>query len=331
MWAPNFRDTWLNIFDDPKDVLEYKNVLVEPRSGLVVKDGEILWNLSNENIIWHKRWITSDKNWLNHLSRYKLIYDRMTDLQSYIDSCLKKDNVMNLPEGKYLHMLHPFGWYAYGHFFDTFQKISKVIATDYDKVLLSRNVQVIDFIEHMAVFGISKESIIHLDHDGLVFCPSLTYVRPVAHPTSFTVDSYEFIRNKYFDYFNGLGDSTWSKIFLTRKPGSAKRYLLNFNEIDERLRENNIKILDGTESLREIFACFSNATHVAGVHGSLFANCIFSDENCKYLEYCPKTRVDRTFHDKLKRVTDYRHVLIDCDDNYNVSLDINDLIEFYNS
>lgn len=330
MWAPNFRDTWVNVYDSPHDVFELKDVFVDRKTGLVVKDGLVLWPMAVENIIWYKSWITVDSKWKDPISRYELIAERMRTLQEYANS-LPYELAKALPDGRYLHLLHPFGRYVYGHLFDTFQKLAMVDGYSFDGVILSKSNEVVDFSDHLMAVGFDGSMVVPDSYGDLLFVPNLVFVRPLSHPTNFSKSSYEFIRNRYFNFFKGPQCDTGRKIFLIRRKGAYRRYLVNSDEVENALVSSGVEIYDGSESFRELFNAFASASRVSGVHGALFVNNIFSFESCKYLEFCPKTRPVKTFFDQYKRVVDYEHNLVDCDDAFNISLDIDRLVDFYKS
>lgn len=330
MWSPSFRDTWVNVYDSPQDVLTFDNVFVDMKTGLVIKDGQVVWSAAVENLIWLDSWITASPNWKNSISRMELVVSRMKNIQNYADN-ISYAEAFELEKGDYLHFLHPFGRYVYGHLFDTFQKISAVAKRDFQGVIISDQREVVDFSDHLLAAGINKENVISQSVGSLIFVPSLTFVRPLSHPTNFTVASYEFVRQNYFNYFNGPANSLGRKIFLTRRKGSYRRYLINSDEVESRLNDMGVDIYDGSESLSTLFQAFASASHVSGVHGALFVNNIFSYESCRYLEFCPVKRPVTTFHDQYKRAKVYEHYLNDCDDEFNISIDLNKLMHFYAS
>ena len=108
------------------------------------------------------------------------------------------------------------------------------------------------------------------------------------------------------------------KIFLTRRAGAFKRHLINDQEVEESLKKEGILYFDGKQTFKEIVEAFAHASHVAGVHGSLFTNNIYGHDKTKYLEYCPRFRENHTFHHQYKLCASYDHVLVDCDKNFNI-------------
>lgn len=334
MWEDTFRDTWLNIFDSPKSHFYISDCIVDFETGLIYKDDQIIWEAANENMVWNGGWISGDARWRNRITRQDLIAERMKKLTSYFESKIKKTKTISIVnEGTTLHLLHPFNRYVFGHIFDTLQKlhIAEKERLSFQSALISKTHEIIDFDLHLKALGLADKKIIESDL-GLVRVSRLLFIPPVGHPTSFVPDSYLFIRNKYQKYF-GLNENLQcnKKIFLTRRAGEFKRYLINDQEIEAALKKEGILYFDGRQTFKEIVESFAQASHVAGVHGSLFTNNIYGNEKTKYLEFCPRTRENHTFHHQFKLCSSYGHVLVDGDDGNNIKLDLNDLKIFYSS
>ena len=332
MWGDRFRDTWLNIFDSPKSHFHISDCIVDFETGLIFKDGQIFWEAANENMVWYDGWISGDPRWMNRITRQDVISERMKKQTAYLEEKIK--NAREIPqinEGTTLHLLHPFNRYVFGHIFDTLQKlyIAEKDHLDFQSVLIPNTHEIIDFDLHLGALDLTDKKIIKSDL-GLVRVNYLLFINPVGHPTSFTPESYLFIRNKYQKYFgvseNPVADK---KIFLTRRAGDFKRYLLNDAEIEEALKKEGILYFDGKQTFKEIVEAFAHASHVAGVHGSLFTNNIYGNEAAKYLEFCPSARENHTFHHQYKLCESYDHALVNGDIEHNISLELNKLFSFY--
>ena len=334
MWGEPFRDTWLNIFDSPKSHFYISDCIVDFETGLIYKDGQIFWEAANENMVWFGGWISGDARWLNRITRQDVISDRMKKQTFYFEEKIRATPyIPEITEGTTLHLLHPFNRYVFGHIFDTLQKMYVVEkeSLGFHSVLIPGTHEIIDFELHLDALGLTNKNIVKGNRD-LVRVNNLLFINPVAHPTSFIPDSYLYIRNKYQTYF-GINENPVAdkKIFLTRRLGNFKRYLLNDAELEASLKKEGIIYFDGTQTFSEIVNAFAHASHVAGVHGSLFTNNIYGNENTKYLEYCPREREIHTFHHQYKLCSGYKHTLVDCDKDFNVELDLNEIFNFYNS
>jgi hypothetical protein len=329
-----FRDTHLNIFDTPASHFYLSDVIVDFATGLIYKDGHIVWETANENIIWYDGWISGDPRWQNRIARQEQIGERMKKMTTYFENKLEKTaNVRTYDQDTTLHLLHPFGRYVYGHLYDTLQKLYVINREklSFGSLLLPKTHEIIDFDAHLKVLNLYDHNLIEND-GGLIRIKNLLFITPLVHPTTFSHDSYSFIRNKYRDYFN-INSSLPAdkKIFLTRRPGSFTRSVLNDKELEASLTSNGIYYFDGSESLKEVVEIFGYASHIAGVHGSLFVNNIFANAHTKYLEYCPSTRVDRNFYYQYKLFESYQHLLVESDSDHSVNLNISAILQFYAS
>ena len=331
---PPFRDTHLNIFDSPASHFFISDAIVDFETGLIYKDGSILWETANENIIWYDGWCTGDARWKAPITRQELIIERMKKMTTYMEEkILKTENITTYDEDTALHLLHPFNRYVYGHIYDTFQKLYVVEKENltFDSVLLSSGREVVDFDYHLKILNLDSHNIID-NNFGLIKIKRLLFVLPVVHPTTFSYESYLYIRNKYRNYFDiNPKSGPNKKIFLTRRPGEVKRSLLNDKDVELALTAKGITYLDGSQSLKKIVEHFGCASHVAGVHGALFVNNIFGHERTKYLEYCPDNRPVANFLNQYKLCESYQYVLTHADSNQSVELDIEALLQFYAS
>jgi hypothetical protein len=339
MWDIPFRDTWLNIFDSPYSYHYISDCIVDFETGLIYKEGQIIWEAANENMVWYNGWISSgwisgDPRWNNRISRQDLISERMKKQAAYFEDKIRATSqIPEINEGVTLHLLHPFNRYVFGHIFDTLQKLYTIEKEKlvFQTVLLPRTHEIIDFDLHLKCLGLDEKKIIH-SNLGLVKVSSLLFINPISHPTSFTPESYLFIRNKYHKFFAVDGSAIPStKVFLTRRSGKFSRHLINDGEIEVALKKEQVIYLDGTQNFKEIVNAFSSASHIAGVHGSLFTNNIYANENAKYLEYCPRARENHTFHHQYKLCASYRHELVENDEHWNIEIDLNHLLDFYKS
>jgi len=155
---------------------------------------------------------------------------------------------------------------------------------------------------------------------------------PSAPVTTFTKECHKWLHSSYLAYFNiDYNPSSRKPIYLSRNhivPG--KRGVVNESDILEYLTSFDTIILTGAEPLREIVNAFHHASAVIGPHGSLFANLLFSKEDCLIVEYCSSNRVDKSFLLKQKYAKDYHQIIVDADENFNIHIDIGRLKELLN-
>jgi capsular polysaccharide biosynthesis protein len=151
----------------------------------------------------------------------------------------------------------------------------------------------------------------------------------VGSHTTFTPHSFNVVRNSYLKKLGIPKENKPDlKLFLSR-PSNVRRHLVNHDEVCTEMAKLGVEVLLGSEPLSVIVEKFSRASHIAAVHGSLLANIIFCGPQTKYLEYCPVNRPDFTFQGKYKLSDNYTHKLIESDTEFNINLDINELIKFY--
>lgn len=334
MWGEPFRDTWLNIFDSPKSHFYISDCVVDFETGLIYKDGQIFWEAANENMVWYDGWISVDPRWMNRITRQDVISERMKKQTAYIEEKIKNTAVIpEINEGTTLHLLHPFNRYVFGHIFDTLQKlyVCEKGGLDFHSILIPDTHEVGDFDVHLGALNLTDKKI-HIGNRGLVRVHHLLFINPVGHPTSFTPDSFLFIRKKYHKYF-GVEENPVldKKIFLTRRPGDVKRFLLNDEEVERALKNEGILYFDGKQTFKEVVDAFAHASHISGVHGAQFVKNIYANEGTKYLEFCPQSRPTAIFKDQYKLCKSYEFILHESDIEHNISLDVNRLLEFYSS
>lgn len=329
-------------FDNRHNYFNAKNTsyIIEECSvnqrGLLFKDEKVIFGAALEHICWLDEnfsgsYIGKDKRF-NTIDQPNLIFERLTGFQKNIELTLKDAKVFK-HKGSTLYLKHPFWAYEYGHFFDTFQKIS-LLKEDIkiDSILINYHHKINEFDLHLKIMNLDQyEKIIVTNAKHIHSFEKLIYIPPVGGIANFTEESLSCIRKLYFKYFKIDEDKTpTKKLFLTRV-SPLSRILKNSKVIHDKLIDNGITIFDGTEDLKTIVEAFSSASHIAAVHGSLLANSIFSNKETRFLEFCPNTRQDFTFQNKIKMSGSYIHKLIPCDDNFDVELDLNELFLFYNS
>jgi hypothetical protein len=331
-FSQDFSQTSFNLFNN-----KLRDVVISDASvlfnGAIISNGELLVSPSIETLIWISasgkvKHIASEHDWSTE-KRGNLIFSRIKSISNgYIESI--NDFLCNDIRGHTLNLAHPFWHYEYGHFFDTFQKISLVNNIEkYDSVLINNTSKVSEFETHLHVLGLSHLNIIEKRPNVLNNFEKLTYIFPIGNTANFTTDSYEFVRAKYYKYFDIVDDKKPDlKIFFTRRP-PLTRYLSNYDEIESYLKSRDVLVFDGTESIETIVNSFSRASHVAAIHGSTLANSVFGNKHTKYLEFCPSKRLDVTFVNKYKYQLDYKQMLFDTADDFNIELPLSILNEFY--
>ena len=268
------------------------------------------------------------------------IEKRRRDLSIKAQRAKKKAEVDGamLLSGTSIYLIHPFGWYAYGHLHDSLQRLFNLRGeTDIGhtwKYLVSRHDRISDFKDHFQALACAPyEHTKEVEANKIYFCETLYIPMSPAVPTTFTIDSYNWLVESYLGYFGllspgSVADNKRTRLYLSRNhvtPG--KRSVLNESSLIDRLTtDHGFTVVTGNESLREIIGLFSSASFITGAHGSLFANSIFCRRQCTALEFCPGNRIDKSFEYKVKALKTYVHIAIDADENHNISIPIQEII-----
>lgn len=276
-------------------------------------------------------------------NRDKVLKDRLrviNDLSEFSLSIDRKEIVINKP---CIWLPSNFGFYPFGHLHDYLQKmyfLQDVIKKTPDLTFLcSRHNNISNFYDHLsALSGINAETdnVVVLSRQVKYKVKELYCGRSPAGVANYTKESYEWVKKAYHDFFKNSicqdNETNGVKLYLSRNhihPG--KRSVLNEVEVLEYLQAEGFEILYGNEKLREIVNKFSQATVIIGPHGSLFANTIYCNKNCKILEFCPDNRIDKSFYSKLKHANDYTWIESKADGNFNISIDIERVKNFLQS
>ncbi|WOD06175.1 glycosyltransferase family 61 protein [Marinomonas sp. GJ51-6] len=164
-----------------------------------------------------------------------------------------------------IYMLHPFGWYAYGHLHDSLMRLCSMPDTPNDTNILCCDYRrVVEFEEHIEALGYNRECII--DQRSLprfIKVSTLHYPVNPGVPTNYTAESYSWMRNRYLTHFVTETEAPKQQIkglYLSRNSVKAgARGVTNESEVIEILAKNGFTILDGTQSLGEMVQLFSSA------------------------------------------------------------------------
>jgi hypothetical protein len=333
----NFRDSDLNFIDSKEDVIKFSNAIVDPSTGIIfdLNKNEIIWEAANEYLLWfsgyEQLWMSSDPLFKNRISRISLIHDRMLKLDSLIRNKIAQNKVRKIT-GTVLHLLHPFGFYVYGHFFDTMQKMYAVdkFNLTFDSAILSNPSKIIDIETHLKSLGLENKAHFLNNSNELIHLDWGIYLRPISQPPIYTRDSFEFLSKKYSSTLKEKSEKTY-KLFFNRQKGVVPRFVLNGEYLENFLSTNGIEIINGNEPLMRLIDMIGNATHIAGPHGSLFINGIFSNAQTKFLEFCPSNRINKAFEYQFKDCRNYKFMEVNADSESNIEISPEVIMEFYNN
>jgi capsular polysaccharide biosynthesis protein len=189
-------------------------------------------------------------------------------------------------------------------------------------VIHARSDRIIDFDKHLEILGFPSSQCIEARENLIV--PSLVVSPWAAPPAQITPANYQLI----FDLYTGRIDKCERRrLYLSRnhvRPGN--RSVLNQDQILEKLTPLGFEVLYGSEPLDQIITKFAQAEFVTGAHGSLFANTMFCQNDARIVEFCPKDRPDFSFKRKFKKAEYYIHHLVECDEEYNIEIDVDEIL-----
>jgi hypothetical protein len=331
-----------NFFDHRNPCLIYNESAM--LSGLAIRNGLGLENpltliykdngcpaldSNDENIFWFPTPITNLVNDRAALSteagnRISILNDIYNTAQSIIDieAEILIDEAINL--------VHPFRWYAFGHLHDSLTKLYNLRSLNYCRenvrYIIADPYRIKNFEDHLSALAghkIEKSQIINIGKKRKVLINRLLHPLPPAVPTTHTKDSYEWLINAYFQYYNINTLHDKYRLYLSRNGvRSDSRQVVNEEEVLGFLKPKGFIVVTGDEDLGEIIRLFSSAEIVVGPHGSLFANTIYCQETCRVVEFCPSNRIDKSIQLKHKRAKFYEQYLEDADENFNINIQV---------
>lgn len=335
MMAIDFISSHWNFTGVDKLYYELEDIYIETTTGFVYDSSyQPIFKLYYESLFWGPA-IPAKNFQAPHLlheslcKKYIKVAKHADDLRAQLENTGK---IKTIDEAVYL--LHPFGWYAYGHLHDSLMRLFSLPESIRDKDLLCCDYRrVVEFEEHIKALGFEEERI--RDRRKLprfIKVTKLHYPVNPAVPTNYTKESYEWMRKQYLSYFIGGQEVEPIKgIYLSRNSVKAgARGVTNEAEVIEYLSKHGFTVVDGTQNLMEMVRLFASAEKIIGPHGSLFVNTIFAGENAEIYEFCPKNRPDYSFRNKYKAATKYEHHLLDADEKHNIQIDLKTLEEIIN-
>jgi len=238
--------------------------------------------------------------------------------------------------GIYVDLIHPFNAYAFGHLFDTLQKLYplKDILSDPSVKFLVKDYRGIrGFTEQLSALcgrNITDSDLIVINKNVEYNIEGLYFGLSPVVPTTFCNETYKWIITKYYEYFsieNNLDKTHLKyKLFCDRNHiKSDSRGVLNNEEVKSLLIDKGFIILTGSESFSQIIQYFADAQIIIGAHGSMLANSLYSKPHTKVYEFCPDNRKDTSFKLKYKMCQYYNQTFVPGDVNYNITINIDSL------
>ena len=176
---------------------------------------------------------------------------------------------------------------CYGLLWWTVQQLRAFEGFDVNKILLRTGKTYVNDVDfHFKRLGFNQVRALHPNKSYYV--KKLFYAESKEHPSHFSQEGIDWIRKKYV-WQNpdiDLNKST-KRLYLSRNK-YWRRFTLNEDEFIPFLKDNNFKILDGTESQNEQIEHFRNAEIIIAASGSMLKNTIFCDKNPLVIEIAGK-------------------------------------------
>jgi hypothetical protein len=308
----------------PLEVTLLENVIVgHPRGILVDPQGQLIIDQLDEVLAWTPRYYGRDIRDGSTLAREKERRIAMLTAEA-ADLHARRDALRRLgSDADHVYMVHPFGHIAFGHLFDSLQRLYPVlpVVPRPFRVLHSNSRQIVGFETHMRLLGVAAEQLLTLRESVVV--PRLWISPWQCFPAGLTSQTFDWIYRRYTENLRARAPT---RLYLSRnhvRPGA--RSVLNEGEVLDFLQQHGFIVVRGTEPLEEILGLFNAAKVIVGPHGSLFANTMFCAADCRILEYCPANRVDRSFLTKRKLTSSYKQILIEADESFNITIPLDGL------
>lgn len=291
-------NAWEIIINDPNEhtrnlvksenkVLNLNDVIIFKKYGLIADaNRKIIPETTNEHIFWQPKIINYNKLDVD---------ERLKFFQEEINNGNIKKTIQLNSEIDFIYLCHPFEWYAYGHLFDTLQRLYQLsnrnfvgpflICSDYSRIT--------DFRTHIEMLGYRSDLIIPFyGFFDAIYVNKLVYSESPANITQFTNDTRDWIWRRYIANNHNLKIQMQDYILFLDRSGVGTRDIINKNELLDFLSKRfEIKIFTGSEKVDEMLNIFNKAKYVLGVHGAMFVNTIFCSPETKIIELIPSTRV----------------------------------------
>lgn len=319
-------------FDVAEPFRRLENVYITMPGGIILKeDGSVLWSTMNEQIQWRR----SDPN----VPRGARRADRATpegreELKRRQDAITASISGVDLnqamrmsPHVEHLYFCHSFGWHAYGHIFDSFQRLynarnhrSKspiVITSDFRRIS--------GFLDHMKIWGYQSHQVFTFSSAyQAIFVPKLILGELQTKPGGAQPDMYEYLRQIYL-FDNETIDTSLRipGIYLDRNSTRSGRGVTNNDEVRDYLISKDYVIVDGSEPLQRTLQLFHSALKVIGAHGGAFSNTVFCNADAEIYEFMPETQPFPGFLRRPKLTDAFHQIKLPADADKNVRLDMN--------
>jgi hypothetical protein len=327
-------------FTSTKPIEFFDEAILTKRLSLICDPGYNLHpNVHDEHIHWQPLFVGSKRVLLpSKDDRDVEINDRLKWLQQEARLAARSERLLDLTQisCKTVYLMHCFGWYPYGHFFDTIQRLFNLIGKDSFRdlrfAICGDTARVSSFMSHLEMFGIYAEQLTSFPSQiDSIRLNNLIVPNSIAEPSQYTPDSINWLRKTYLESNQFLrAAGLLDRLFHVDKPlalvldrsGTGTRYISNQSDLAAKLERMGYKviILTGAEPLIIHLYLFSKAAIVVSPHGSMMVNTIFCPPTCHVVEFIPAER--RTLH-FLRQCKPAKHTAFVMHSDENLSLKVN--------
>lgn len=294
------------------NVSNYENVKIFKKMALITDSKDNVIRLTtNEHLFWVQ----------NYVGMNRTVDERLSYLQEQVYSTKKSNGLIINSDVSCVYLGHPFEWYAYGHVFDSLQRLYNINNKKFvgPYLICSEHSRVSDFYAHLELLGYRKDFLITMHgFFDYISVKKLVYSESPANITQFTNDTRDWIRDRYIS--KGASEVSNYVLFLDR--GSVgTRDVINKKELLDCLSlKFNLIRFTGSESLGLAIDLFSKARYVVGVHGAMFVNTIFCSKDCKIIEMIPSGRRVVNMLRMNKSALNHVGLVFDSDSNHQFSV-----------
>ena len=325
-------------------IVELEEVIVTRKDSMILDiDKNPIFEASNEILYWQPSCMNMGLTGAERDQEIKTRQERMRNDAAAINI----DNLIRISGQKFeiISLMHSFGWYAYGHLFDTLQRLFPIETPDKDKkrLLVSDPRKVTDFAGHVGMLGYGVNQLFSVppQAEGFIL-DRLRVPQSPATVTQFTHQTMEWIRKCYLENDSSQKflhrfpkylpvPSDGFALFLDRSSVKSR----NISNIDEVLRTiqgkfSQVITFTGSESVLEMLYLFSHAKLIVGAHGAMFVNTVFCCPGARIIEFCPSNRYVTNMVRMCKPSLDHFFIPCEADATGTIAIDTSILTDLLN-
>ena len=311
-----------------------RDVSIRTFDGLIFdSQGCPIWELAHEQLFWgsHRPDLDSPLSKIAPFPRKALQNSHTANVEVEQRKALlleprPEPNQRGLNVCSGIYLLHPFGAYAYGHLFDSMQRLFPLSNLDVSKstLLTSSPARVSDFELHLRAAGFHENDRIDVSkvNQDWIFVDELHVgISPATH-NNFSDESLRWFLNGYDREAPGRSEPR-RRLYLSRNHAQdGMRGVLNEPEVRRNLSDSGFEVVLGDEPLTDLIPKLRSAEFVVAAHGAALANTVFCGSQTRVFEFCPDNRPSSCFKFMNKTTSMYYHFLLPGDGRFNIEIPI---------